>query len=193
MSELSSKSVIMLSHIMYAEHVLYDLFSKEDMEGNNTRKYIPVSPWNKIMYFLATFKEAEMYHMLHYLLLKDEGMDEPSMDYKTPEITRPRKKRKHSARLVSVTQRAILFEVGADINMQLSCTKWRQHESNVDMCVMNDYNPTTGYLMPQSFAHVSCTNEDGNLVLRSTCRIYDIIQRAAKQETPLSPMYPIQH
>ena len=52
---------------------------------------------------------------------------------------------------------------------------------------MNDYNPTTGYLMPQSFVHVSCTNEDGNLFLRCTCMIYDIIQRATKQETPLSP------
>ena len=64
MSELSSKSVISPSHIMYAEHVLYDPFSKEDMEGNNIRKYIPVSPRNWIMYFLATFKEAEMYHLL---------------------------------------------------------------------------------------------------------------------------------
>ena len=41
--------------------------------------------------------------------------------------------------------------------------------------------------MPKSLVHVSCTNEDGNLFLRCTCRIYDIIQRAAKQETPLSP------
>ena len=41
--------------------------------------------------------------------------------------------------------------------------------------------------MPQAFVHVTCTNEDGNLFLRCTCRIYDIIQRAAKQETPLSP------
>ena len=65
------------------------------------------------------------------------------------------KKRKHSARLVSVTQRVILSEVGADINVQLNCAnpcrtlyaifvkqlltegsiKWRQHESNVDICV----------------------------------------------------------
>ena len=158
------------------------------------------------MYFLATFKEAEMYHLLRYLLLKDQGTDEPNIEYETPEIPRPRKKRKHSARLVSVVQRAILSEVGADINVQLNCAnpsrtlhaifvkqlltegsiKWRQHESSVDTCVMNDYNPTTGYLTPQSFVHVSCTNEDGNLFLRCTCRIYDIIQRAAKHETPLS-------
>ena len=97
--------------------------------------------------------------------------------------------------------------VRADINVQLNCAnpsrtlyaifleqlltegsiKWRQHQTNVDICVMNDYNLTTGYLMPQSFVHVSCTNENGNLFLRCTCRIYDIIQRAAKQETPLSP------
>ena len=165
LSELSSKTVISSSHIMYAEHVLYDPFSKEDMEGNNIRKYIPVSPHNQIMYFLATFKQADMYHLLRYLLLKDQGTDEPNMEFETPEMPRPRKKRKHSARLVSVTQRAILSEVGADINVQLNCTnpcstlyaifvkqlltegsiKWRQHESNVDICVMNDYNLTTRY------------------------------------------------
>ena len=91
------------------------------MEGNSIRKYIPVSPRNWIMYFLVTFEEAEMYHLLRYLLLKDQGMDEPNMEYETPEIPRPRKKRKHSARLVSVTQRAILSEVGADINVQVNC------------------------------------------------------------------------
>ena len=58
-SEFTSKSVIMPSHITYAEHVLYDPFSKEDMEGNNIRKYIPVSPCNRIMYFSATLKEVE--------------------------------------------------------------------------------------------------------------------------------------
>ena len=103
MCELSSKSIISPNHITYAEHVLYDPFSKEDMEGNNIRKYIPVSPRNQIMYFLAMFKEAEMYHLLRYLLLKDQGTDEHDMEYETREIPIPKKKRKHSARLVSVT------------------------------------------------------------------------------------------
>ena len=103
MSELSSKSIISPNHITYAEHVLYDPFSKEDMEGNNIRKYIPVSPHNWIMYFLVMFKEAEMYHLLRYLLLKDQGTDEPDMQYETHEIPIPKKKRKHSAGLVSVT------------------------------------------------------------------------------------------
>ena len=120
-SELSSKSIISPNHITYAEHVLCDPFSKEDMEGNNIRKYIPVSPCKQIMYFLVTFKEAEMYHLLQYLLLNDQGTDEPNMEYETREIPIPKKKRKHSARLVSVTQRAILSEVHADINVQLNC------------------------------------------------------------------------
>ena len=81
MSELSSKSVISPSHIMYAEHVLHNPFSKEDMKGNDIRKYIPVSPHNQIMYFLATFKEADMYYLLQYLLLKDQGTDDPNMEY----------------------------------------------------------------------------------------------------------------
>ena len=109
-----------------------------------------------------------MYHMLCYVLLKDQGMDESNMDYETSEIPRPRKKRKHSVRLFSVTQRAILSKVGVEINVQLrygnhsrtlyaifvdqlltkGSIKWRQHEGNVDICVMNDYNPTTRYLMP---------------------------------------------
>ena len=111
MSELSSKSVISPSHITYAEHVLYDPFSKEDMEGNNIRKYIPVSPCSRIIYFLVTFKQGDLYHLLRYLPLKDQGTDDPNMEYETPEIPRPRKKRKHSVRLVSITQRAICLKL----------------------------------------------------------------------------------
>ena len=92
MCELSSRGIISPNHITYAEHVLYDPFSKEDMEGNNIRKYIPVSPRNRIMYFLATFKEAEMYHLLRYLLLKDQGTDERDMEYETHEIPIPKKR-----------------------------------------------------------------------------------------------------
>ena len=90
MSELSSKSIISPNHIMYAEHLLYDPFSKEDMKGNNIRKYIPVSPRNQIMYFLATFTGAEMYHLLRYLLSKDQGTEEPDMEYETHEIPIPK-------------------------------------------------------------------------------------------------------
>ena len=202
-----SKEIITPTHISYAEHVLYDPFAKDSVEGNMIRKYIPVSPCNCIMYFLATFKEGEMYQILRYLLGKDNGNDDLASDYVPPDVPRVRKKRKHSSRLISVTHRSILSEVGADLNIQLNCAnpsrtlyamfeeqlqsegiiRWRLHKSNTDICIINDYNPNTGYLMPQSFTHVSCTNEDGNQYLRCSCRIYDIIQRAAKQQAPLSP------
>ena len=202
-----SKEIITPTHISYAEHVLYDPFAKDSVEGNMIRKYIPVSPRNRIMYFLATLKEGEMYQILRYLLGKDNGNDDLASDYVPPDVPRVSKKRKHSSRLISVTHRPILSEVGADLNIQLNCAnssrtlyamfeeqllsegiiRWRLHKSNTDICIMNDYNPNTGYLMSQSFTHVSCTNEDGNQYLRCSCRIYDIIQRAAKQQAPLSP------
>ena len=103
MCELSSKSIISPNHITYAEHVLYDPFSKEDMEGSNIRKYIPVSPCNQIMHFLATFKEAEMYHLLRYLLLKDQGTDERDMEYETHEIPIPKKKKEETLRKACVS------------------------------------------------------------------------------------------
>ena len=142
--------------------------------------------------------------------MKDQGTDEPPMDYEPPEIQRPRKKREHSARLVSVTQRAILSEVGADINIQLNCAnpsrtlraifveqlltegslKW-----STDMSVKNDYNPTAEYLMPQSFVHVSCTNED---VFFSDAHAGYMILYREQQNRELhchlvKSMYPIQH
>ena len=103
-----SKEIITPTHISYAEHVLYDPFAKGSVEGNMIRKYIPVSPRNCIMYFLATFKEGEMYQILRYLLGKDNGNDDLASDYVPPDVPRVRKKRKHSSRLISVTHRSIL-------------------------------------------------------------------------------------
>ena len=117
-----SNKIITPTHISYAEHVLYDPFAKDSVEGNMIRKYIPVSPRNHIMYFLATYKESEMYQILRYLLGKDNGNDDLASDYVPPDVPRARKKRKHSSRLISVTHRSILSEVGADLNIQFNCT-----------------------------------------------------------------------
>ena len=89
--------------------------------------------------------------------------------------------RKHSSCLVSVSQRAVFAEVGADMNTELNCAnpnhtlyqafeeqlitegtiKWRLHDHNKNICLMNDIKGTTGHLMPQSFAHVECTKGIG--------------------------------
>ena len=81
-----------------------------------------------------------------------------------------KKRRKQAVRVVKVTSRDIFRLVGQDITTQLNCAnprcslyikfseklvmegviKWRQHTNEVDVCIMTDYNPTTGHLLPQS-------------------------------------------
>ena len=55
-------------------------------------------------------------------------------------------------------------------------------------CIMTHCNPTTGHLLPQSFVHVSATKcEDGQPILRCTCTIYNLIERAANQDQDIWP------
>ena len=118
----------------------------------------------------------------------------------------PKKKRKQSACLVSVTQCAVFDEVGADLNAFLNKAnsehhiyevfheqiisegeiRWRYHEDGKDIVLMMNYNCTTGYMMPENFVHVTCTRGiDNEIYLQCTCPIYDLIQRAGHHETPL--------
>ena len=121
----------------------------------------------------------------------------------------PRQKRKHSACLISVSQCTVFTAAGADISTQFNCAnpnctlyklfeeqfitegiiKWRLHEQNQDVCIMNDIKPTTGHLKPQSFFHVECTKgaNDEDFFIRCTCNIYSLIQRAAHQESHILP------
>ena len=52
---------------------------------------------------------------------------------------------------------------------------------------MNDINPTTGYIIPGSYVHVTSTRTESSseIYLTYTCEIYNLIQRAAQQETPI--------
>ena len=65
---------------------------------------------------------------------------------------------------------------------------WRYHDELEDVCVMTDYNSTTGLLQPQSFVHVTALKmDDGETILKCTCEIFNIIKSAGHQETPLWP------
>lgn len=73
------------------------------------------------MYFLSTDQNAELYQLIEYLLSLDSP-NQITYDENNPEdIPIPRKKRKQSSHLVSVTWHAIYVEVGADLNEQLNC------------------------------------------------------------------------
>ena len=141
-----------VKNITYAEHAFYeDKFSKIGNDGERIRTYIPPSPRNRIMYFLDTDKKDDLYQLVKHILkgykIGLQPHEEiPEMDPPSP----PRKKRKHSSRLVSVSQRAVFAEVSADISTQLNCAnpnctlyqlfeeqlitegtiKWRLHSEN---------------------------------------------------------------
>ena len=198
--------IIHVKNITYAEHIFYDdKFSKTGIDGERIRTYIPPSPRNRIMYFMDTGKEAELFQLVKHILKGDQTSetDADIIEMEPPPV--PRKKRTHSACFVSVSQCTVLTAVGTDISTQFKCAnpnctlyklfeeqlvtegiiKWRLHEQNQDVCIMNDIKPTTGHLMPQSFVHIECTKgaNDEDIFIRCICNIYNLIQRAAHQES----------
>ena len=143
--------IIHVKNITYAEHVFYDdKFLKTRINEERIRTYIPPSPRNRIIYFMDTGKEAELVQLVKHILKGDQTNETDADIIKIEPPPVPRKKRKHSACLVSVSQCTVFTAVGADISTQfnrayLICTlyklfeeqlitegiiKWRLHEQN---------------------------------------------------------------
>ena len=121
----------------------------------------------------------------------------------------PNKKRRHLSHIVSVSRRSVLAEFGVNgesIEEELNCAnpdhtlyttfkeqlvthgviKWRLHEDSKDICVMNDINPSTGLLIPQSFVHVTCLlNIEADPIIKCSCGIFNLIKRAGHQQVNL--------
>ena len=208
-STCSSKSKSTHTSILYSQHILHDPTCEMNEEGLFIRQYIPVSPRNRVMYLTANCQDG-LYHTVKECLKELTTLHEVPTEVNDPptEEGPPRKKvRKQANRVVSVTARDIFRLVGADMNSQLNCAsqqhtlytkfseklvtdgiiKWRQHTNEIDVCIMSDYNPT-GHLLPQSFVHVYAMKcENAQPIFRCTCQIYNLIERAANQDTSLSP------
>ena len=111
-------------------------------------------------------------------------------------------------KFVSVSATTLCNSVGIDYNTSLNSAKqnrklytkfkeqlisdgaikWRVHEREVDICAMNDINPTTGLLLPNSFVHVTCRKQtNGENFVTCTCDIYNLIQRAATKNLQIIP------
>ena len=110
------------------------------------------------MYFMDTDKEEELFQLVKHILKGNQANETHghTIEIEPPPV--PRKKRKHSSCLVSVSQRAVFTAVGADISTQFNCAnpnhtlyklfeeqlitegiiKWRLHEQSQDVCIMND-------------------------------------------------------
>ena len=66
--------------------------------------------------------------------------------------------------------------------------KWQCHEVHKDIAVLTDISTTTGHTVPNSFVHVTCVKDmSGEYIIKCTCAIYKMIQRAANQENPIFP------
>ena len=146
--------IIHVRNLSYAEHVFFDeKFSKVGIGGERVRTYVLPSPRDRILYFLDTAKQGDLYQLVKHILKGDKIGLEANEEFpqKNPPPV-PKKKRKHSSCLVSVSQRAVFAEVGADINTQLNCSspshtlyqvfqeqlitegiiKWQLHDDNKD-------------------------------------------------------------
>ena len=114
--------IIYVKNRTYAEHVFYDdKFSKTGIDGERIKTYIPPSPRNRIMYFMDTGKEAELFQLVKHILKGDQTNETDADIIKMEPPPVPRKKRKHSACLVSVSQCTVFTAVGADISTQFNC------------------------------------------------------------------------
>ena len=85
--------IIHVKNITYAEHVFYDdNFSKTGIDGERIRTYIPPSPRNRIMYFMDTGKEAELFQLVKQILKGDQTNETDADIIKMEPPPVPRKK-----------------------------------------------------------------------------------------------------
>ena len=203
--------IIYPDNIMFAQHMLHDIDSTINEDGNFIRTHLPLSPRLRLMYFLSTGQENEFHQLLKHLINLDHPQEPGLLDAQEEVLLEPpRKKRKQSARIVSVSRQAIAAEIGADIpeinaadpmrKLYIRFTeelilngiiRWRfnteSEDGSVDICVMNDYSKTTGMMLPQGFVHVTCNKYDGEYMVECTCAIFDVFKRAAHQSITLQP------
>ena len=152
-------------------------------------------------------------HIRNYLdhdLPSQQRISETSQhdDYPQDQDQPPKKRRKQSVRLVTVNGTLLCNSMQLKYNEILNAAnknrslyvnfkeqllsegtlKWRFNSQDKDICVMSDINDNTGVLQPTSFVHITVTKDStGQQFLTCTCRIYNAIQRSAKQENPLWP------
>ena len=91
--------IIHVKNITYAEHVFYeDKFLKMGIDGGRIRTYIPPSTKNRIMYFMDTGKEAELFQLVKHILKGDETneIDADLIKMEPPPVPRKKENTKHA-------------------------------------------------------------------------------------------------
>ena len=104
---------------------------------------------------------------------------------------------KQGPRIVSVTARSIVQEVDTDLSSVLNSADsnhtiyktfkeqvvtegiihWCYHDDTTDVCIMNNINTSTGFIMPNAFVHIASNAQpDQDPNIKCTCAIFDVIQ-----------------
>ena len=196
-------------HVRLTDHLLYHP-SSEDSDEELTLKYIPQSPRNRLMYYM--YKESMYPGCLRSSiteLLKIDNKEDNAIGDDIYLNNQPSKRRRIATHVLKVTPDKLCDSVGVSPNCVKNSTDpninlytrfsqqlitegtihWRKHNQHEDTVVMSDYNPTTGFLSPLSYAHITCTTDSTNsetVFLKCTCYIYNTIQCAGLAGTDLS-------
>ena len=183
------------SHVGYNRHILYNPGSSHTN---------PTSPRNRLMWYITLEDSFVPSLLAKYYLSKDmENQDQdldPGINIEEATQPRPRKKRKHQRRMVSIGIQELAREVGEDYNELLNCAKtnrnlytrfkeelvmeglirWRHHDRQTEVCIMTDYNSRNGNIIPGNFVHVTKLKDSvGGNLYKCTCQIYNHLQGVA--------------
>lgn len=193
--------------VRQGQQVLYDPNAEANDNMVCIRSHLPTSPRNRLMYFVTcpNMYVKTMKNTITKLLNCDlsETNVMPDLLYSSDEdVEPPPKRRKQGARLLTVQKKDLSDSVGVNLEKLLNSAEtnrdlykcfseqlvtdgaiqWRSHDDDMDIVVMSDYNPDTGYLKPSSYVHVtSKTDNTGEVLLKCTCAIYQMIKRSAKK------------
>ena len=185
-------------NVGYNQHILH----------NPGKHNIPTSPRNRLMYYITMDSSSAPPLLVKRYLSLDRRHEDGDIQFQEPE-NQPifcRKKRKHQKRIVTVTLKDLSEDYGQDLNSLLNSgkqnrnlyhrfkeqlvlegmIKWRHHDENKDVCIITDYNPTNGNLLPGSYVHVMRQFDfHGNPIISCTCDIYKHLRGVAyNQQTP---------
>ncbi len=186
------------THVRYSQHVLFHPEMTQDDSGHLRSQFLPVSPRNQVVFFSLNHNSkrlgATITHMLCYdrKEVVEDVVHVPSHEDHPPQP----KRRRQAARLLKISPQTLCERMNLEFSeMENTSTEdrslftkfkhslatknstgkicWRMHSSSKDVIAMSNYHQETGVILPMDFVHVSAfSDEDGNLYVKCSCKIY---------------------
>lgn len=193
-------------NVSFIQHLSFHPDMKDKPGGGVVPCYLPGSPRNQLMFFLAnapTYSDR-VKETLRKLVAFDKRLasnqPQPTCDTSPP----PRKRRKYTAKTVRVEPENMVSHFGVSLQnfsdfeirplysdfvqdmISDGVIQWRKHSDEEDVVVMSDYSPTTGRLLPLGFVTVQAVQGmGGGLFVKCSCPIYKQLQIAGLESVDL--------